>query len=70
VLLLTMAILGSLISKLELKLSCVYRMEAPVALSYFTAVLETGHGNKLVPWEEYVLCIQHYAKLTTVKQLG
>lgn len=65
-----MAILDSLISKPELKLSCAYLMEPSVVLSFFTIVLENGYGNKLVPWNQNVVCFRHYAKLTIDKQLG
>lgn len=45
-------------------------METPVALSYFTTGLEADRGNKLVPWDENVLCVQLYTKLTIVKEIG
>lgn len=65
-----MAVLDSLISKPELKPSCAYPMKAPVAFIYFTKVLETGHEDKLVLLDDYILSVQHYAKLTIVKQLA
>lgn len=66
----SVAVPDKLICKPELKMRCVYPMEAPVAVCNFRTVLETGHGHKLASQCEQVFSAQHYAKLTIVKQLG